>query len=264
MADNKVDLNDADLFDKLENAVEPGLRDAPPKKEAKKESDNKETTVEEDWKAKFEESEREKENIAKRYEASSKEGKRLGQVEEEYNRLKPYEALLSRIGTDEQLQKMIEDHVKGVQEQPEFEDIITDPKKFSTMISSTVGAELDKRLGLQKQELEKEKKIQERIARDREFQSKYNLTADQMDEFKEKMKEKTLTHEDMWQLVYGKEIEQKKQNFEMNDVISQLQKAGALPKSLGSLESTENEKSDIDSVFDALKGTSKNVDDMLR
>jgi len=132
------------------------------------------------------------------------------------------------------------------------------------MISSTVGSELDKRLGLQKQELEKEKKIQERIARDREFQSKYNLTADQMDEFKEKMKEKTLTHEDMWQLVYGKEIEQKKQNFEMNDVISQLQKAGALPKSLGSLESTENEKSDIDSVFDALKGTSKNVDDMLR
>ena len=266
MADNKVDLNDPGFMEQLEESIEPNLKDKPPEKVEKKEPENKgEETVGEDLKKRLDELEKEKTNLEKRYEASSKEGKRLAEIEREYNRLKPYEALLNRIGTDEQLQKKIEQHVKGeLEEQPEFEEILTDPKKFTSMISQTVGAEIDKRLGMQREEDQKKRLVEERQARDLAFQNKYNLTEEQMEEFKEKMREKTLTHEDMWQLVYGKEIEQKKQNFEMQDVIAQLQKAGALPKSLGGVESSGNDKSDIDAVFDKIKGTSRNVDDMLK
>ena len=196
-----------------------------------------------------------------------REGKRLGGIENEYNKLKPYEPLLSRIGNDEQLQKIIENHIKGVsgEDKPSFEDVLTDEKAFTNVIAQTVGAELDKRLNIQRQEDEKHRQENERAARDREFQNKYNLTDEQMDDFREKMKGKVLTHEDMYKLVYGKELEQKKEQNELKELLAQLQKTGHIPKSLASLQSTpEDEKSEADEVFDSLKGTTSSVDDMLK
>jgi hypothetical protein len=273
MAENKadkVDFNSEEFQTDLEKKIEPNLREDPPvKKEDKKVDENKsqEPTVEEDWKKKFEDLNKDYENLGKRYDGSTKEGKRLAAIEEEYNKLKPYEPLLGRIGSDDSLQKKIESHIKGVsdEEKPSFEDVLTDEKAFTNVIATTVGAEIDKRLGIQREEDERQRRETERLARDKEFQGKYNLTDEQMGDFMDKMKGKILTHEDMYKIVYGKDIEQKKEQNAVQDLLTQLQKSGSLPRTLASLQSTpEDEKTETDEVFDSLKNTTSDVDDMLK
>ncbi len=274
--DDKVDFNSDEFHAKLEKQTEPGLReDLPVKKEDKKPAENKATdnkadekiTVE-DLQKKYDDLVKEKENTEIRYEASNKEGKRLGLVEEEYNKLKPYEELLSRIGSDDPLQKIIENHIKGVsnEEKPGFEDILTDEKAFTSAIAATVGQEMDKRLGIERDRTDKERREVERQAKDKDFQSKYNFSDEKMGEFRDKMKEKTLTHEDMYKLVYDEELEQKKEQAGLQDTLAQLLKSSDLPKTLASIQSinVDDEKTETDRVFDSLKGQVSSVDDMLK
>ncbi len=270
--DDKVDFNSDEFHTKLEEQIEPGLREKKPdKKEDKKPAENKadEKITVEDLQKKYDDLVKEKENTEIRYEASNKEGKRLGLVEEEYNKLKPYEELLSRIGSDDPLQKIIENHIKGVsnEEKPGFEDILTDEKAFTSAIAATVGQEMDKRLGIERDRTDKERREVERQAKDKDFQSKYNFSDEKMGEFRDKMKEhKMLTHEDMYKIVYDEELEQKKEQAGLQDTLAQLLKSSDLPKTLASIQSinADDEKSETDRVFDSLKGQVSSVDDMLK
>ena len=274
MADNKaktVDLDSEEFHANLEKELEPTLRDDPPKKEVKKPAENKaeEKPTVEELQKKYDELIKEKENIAVRYDASSKEGKRLAQEMEELNKLKPYEPLLSRIGNDEKLQQLIESHIKGEakEEKIDLDEALTSEEAFRKAVSKeaarTVAAELDKRLGIERERNDRERRESQRREDERRFQREHGLTDEKMEEFKEKMKGVKLTHEHLWQLTMGEELKAKKEQNITNEKLLQLLKTQGLPKSLASLSSKEDEVSEVDDIFNALSKVDSSVDSML-
>ena len=274
MVDNKaakVDLNSQDFHDDLEAKLEPTLRDVPPKKEVKKPAENKaeEKLTVEDLQKKYDDLIKEKDNISVRYDASSKEGKRLAQEMEDYNKIKDFTPLLSRIGNDEKLQQLIENHIKGEtpEEKIDLDEALTSEEAFRKAVSKeaarTVASELDKRLGIERERTDRERKETQRRDDERRFQTEHGLTDEKMEEFKEKMKGVKLTHEHLWQLTMGEELKAKKEQNITNEKLLQLLKTQGLPKSLASLSSREDEVSEVDDIFNSLKKVDTSVEDLL-
>lgn len=268
MADNKakeVDLSSPEFMDNLETALEPNLR-TEPEKPKEKEADNKAekvTTVASDWEKLFKEEQSKREQIEKRYESSSKEGKRLA---EQLDNLKPYEPLLSTIGSDAELQKKIEQHIKGFpakEDEVDFDEILTDKEKFAQAVRSEAGKVAKELLSAEREKDSKERKRDQILSEEKKFQEQYELSEDQMDEFRDWMKKTPLTHERLWALKNHKEVGKKKDSNDLQEKLSQLLKNQGLPKTLASMGSTEVDKDPVDAIMDVfLKDSS--VDNLLR
>jgi hypothetical protein len=259
----KIDL------DALEDKIEPSLRTKDDNKSTP--GDNKpikkEDAAEKDWKAEYDLLVKEKENIVLRYDTSSKEGKRLA---EELESLKTFEPLINRIGSDEELQQLIQGHIKGgksKQEEIDPTELLAEPDKYSKYLTETVLNGIDKRLLEFKSEVQQERQketIEEkRKLNEIDFMKKNNLDSEKMDEFKGWMKKTNLSLEDLWLLKNKNEIFQNISSNRSDETLSHLMKTSKINPSLNSLASMEEEKTNDELVWNAVKQNTTTIADLL-
>ena len=250
---DKVDLNNPDFHDKLEEALEPNLRsekkevEKPAKEVSDENKSEKKETVEEDWKKKFEDLASEKTNLEKRYEGSSKEAKRL---KEENEKLLPYAPLLHEIGQDPDLRKKIEDHVAGKDSEKEtvdFDEILTDEEKFKKAVRAEADARIKEVLDADRKRSAEERRRDEIQAERLAFQRDNGFTDEQMNDLDEFAKGTKIGYPQIHAIreyeKSNKDVDSKKQENQTNEILAHLAKTGRLPKTLASLSSTEQDES---------------------
>ena len=269
MGDNKP-TEKIDL-DSLEDQIEPNLRNAKDDNKSTQDdnkSEKKEEAAEKDWQKEYDLLLKEKENTDLRYDTSSKEGKRLA---EELEGLKTYEALINRIGSDEELQQLIQGHIKGEKKKTEEEidptELLAEPQKYGEYLTETVLSGIDKRLSAFESKIQEERQketvAEKRKSEEIEFMKKRGWDETKMEEFKEKLKQKQLTLDDMDLIVNKEEIFKKIASGKANETLDHLMKTSGRNPSLASTVSEEDEKSQDELVWAAVKKTSNTVEDLL-
>ena len=270
--DNKPAENPVD-FDALESQLEPDLRtsdDNKPTKDDNKSKPAKKENIEgKNWEEKYNLLVKEKENSDLRYETSSKEGKRLS---DELKDLTPFKELMNRIGTDEKLQQKIKDHIGGkkeseVKEEINADELLASPPEYAKYmtekVTESVLSAMDKRLSAHDEKNKEADIAEKRQTNEIEFMKKRGWDETKMEDFKEKMKKKQLTLDDMDLILNRDEIFKNIAEGKSNETLEHLKSISDKNPSLAHIQSAEEEKSDDAAVFDVLKKQDATIEDML-
>ena len=149
------------------------------------------------------------------------------------------------------------------------EDFVFDPDEAMSkpdsdsakVLSATIDGVVQKRLT---DALSTQKNENNRLQKESEFRSKYNLSEDQWTEFMSFAKGKTLQLDDIYYLMNrGKREQQIAQNANQQ-VTDQMKKVKERPQSLASQGSaSEPQKNPEDSVFEEILGIDRTLDNVL-
>ena len=209
-------------------------------------------------------------NWEKRYQDSSREGKRLN------NRLKelePYMPVLDAMKEDPELITHVRNYFEGGGQAPTSmkerleldEDFVFDqdeaysnPESDSAKImGATIDGVVKKRL---KEALSFQKNEQVKASREGNFRQKHNMNDDEWGSFVEYAKNHTLQLDDIY---YLKNRENRESNIEMEankSVSNQMQKTQSQPTTLAASGSTPVSTSTEDNLFDAILGIDKKLE----
>ena len=208
--------------------------------------------------------------MQKRYSDSSREAKRLnGKLQE----IEPYMPILDAMRDDPNLITHVRNYFEGGGQAPESmaqnmelpedfsfdpDDAFTDPKSDSAKVfGATVDGIVQRRLN---NELGKQKKENQRLARETAFRQKVDMTEDEWSTFVKFAKNKSLELDDIYYLMRRKERESNIADNARQQVATQMKKVQEQPRSLATAGSVEVETSQDDQVFDALLGIDQKLD----
>ena len=277
-APESVGMSSDGFFEALDTQVNGGILDAPPSQEQTTsqslEDAGNDFLAEQQQKESPVEGQADVENLQKRYSDSSREAKRLsGRL----NEVEPYLPILDAMREDPNLVSHVRNYFEGGGQTPVSmkeqlnlnEDFVFDPDEAMSkpdsdsakVLSATIDGVVQKRLT---DALSTQKNENNRLQKESEFRSKYNLSEDQWTEFMSFAKGKTLQLDDIYYLMNrGKREQQIAQNANQQ-VTDQMKKVKARPQSLASQGSaSEPQKNPEDSVFEEILGIDRTLDNVL-
>jgi len=209
-------------------------------------------------------------NWEKRYQDSSREGKRLNKQLQD---IEPYMPILSAMKDDPELITHVRNYFEGGGQAPtsmkerleldedfvfDHDEAYSNPESDSAkLMGATIDGVVKKRL---KEALSFQKNEQVKATREGNFRQKHNMNDEEWGTFVDYAKNHTLQLDDIY---YLKNRENRENNIEMEAnkrVSSQMQKTQSQPTTLAASGSTPVSSSTEDTLFDAILGIDKKLE----
>ena len=277
--ESAIGMSSDGFFEALDTQVNGGiLDDAPPSSEQatsqEMQSAGNQFLAEQQQKESPAEGQADIENLQKRYSDSSREAKRLsGRLSE----VEPYMPILDAMKEDPNLVSHVRSYFEGGGQAPVSmkeklnldEDFMFDPDEAMSkpdsdsakVLAATIDGVVQKRLT---DALSTQKQENQRLTKESEFRSKYNLSEEQWKQFVSFAKNKTLQLDDIYYLMNKGQREQQIAQNANQEVTNQMKRVQERPQSLASTGSaSEPQKSPDDSVFEEILGIDTTLENVL-
>ena len=202
--------------------------------------------------------------LQKRYSDSSREAKRLNG---KLNELEPYMPILDAMREDPNLIQHVRNYFEGGGQAPQTmteklqlsedfmfdaDDAFGNPNSDSArVLGATVDGIVQQRLG---QALKGQKAENQRLTKETTFRNKHEMSDDEWNDFVSYAKGKSLELDDIYYLKNRQNRDSKIADDARKQVATQMKKAQDQPRSLATAGSVPVEKTQEDSVFDAIVG----------
>ena len=215
----------------------------------------------------------------KRYEDSSREAVKLS---EQYRSVEPFVPVLEAMKNDSGLVDHVRDYLKnggkpaqsvqerlGLDEDFVFDaNDITDPdsdsaKVMNAHVDSMVQQRVGQMLNVEKQRAQKIQQSQARIAEERAFMQKNNMSKDQFNSFKEKAQQHVMTLDDVNYLLNRNQNNTNVANSTKAEMLNQMKNVRNMPTSASGANSQGQQRSQSDEVFDLINGFDNDVDNLF-
>ena len=212
-------------------------------------------------------------NLSKRYADSSREAKRLNN---RIGELEPYMPILDAMRKDPNLVSHVRGYFEGggvapksMKEQLGLDDeVVFDPdeafsnpkSESSQLFQATIDGVVQRRLAQANQNMAQEN---QRLSDERSFRDKHEMSDEDWTSFQNFAKSKKLELDDIYYLMNRKDRDKKIAEETSRNVTKQMKNVQNRPSSLASAGNTQiQEKSQEDSVFDALLGVDENFNSL--
>jgi len=267
--DAVMGMNSDNFFEELDNQVNGAIIDEP-SQPTSSQSDNTQTSPNVEVQNSEESTNENVDNLQKRYSDSSREAKRLNG---KLNEIEPYMPILDAMREDPNLITHVRNYFEGGGQTPETmteklnlgEDFVFDPDEaFSKpdsdsakVFGATVDGIVQRRLNnaLQGQKVENQK-----LAKETDFRSKHEMDDKQWSEFVNFAKSKSLELDDIYYLMNRKNRDEKIATNARQEVQNKMREVQQQPGTLATQGSVQTEKSPDDSVFDAILGSTNELE----
>ena len=263
-----MDMNTDDFFETLDNQVNGAIIDEPSQPTSEYESDNTQSSPNAEVQ---EEVSDEVDTLQKRYSDSSREAKRLnGKLSE----LEPYMPILDAMREDPNLITHVRNYFEGGGQTPQTmteklnldedftfdaDDAFSQPESDSAkVLGATIDGIVQRRLNgaLQGQRVENQK-----LAKETDFRSRHEMNDEQWSTFVEFAKSKSLELDDIYYLMNRKNRDGKIADNVRQEVHNKMREVQQQPGTLATQGSTTVEQSPDDSVFDAILGSTNELEE---
>jgi len=261
-----MDMDSNDFFETLDRQVNGAILDEPSQPTSEI-SDNTQTSPNAEVQS---EVSNEVDTLQKRYGDSSREAKRLnGKLSE----IEPYMPILDAMREDPNLITHVRNYFEGggqtlqtmteklnLDEDFTFDadDAFSQPESDSAkVLSSTIDGIVQRRLNgaLQGQKVENQK-----LAKETGFRQKHEMSDEQWSNFTEFAKSKSLELDDIYYLMNRKNRDEKIATNVRQEVHNKMREVQQQPGTLATQGSTAVEQSPDDSVFDAILGSTNELE----
>ena len=215
----------------------------------------------------------------KRYEDSSREAVKLS---EQYRNVEPFVPVLEAMKNDSGLVDHVRDYLKNggkpaqsVQEQLGLDEDfvfdandITDPdsdsaKVMNAHVDSMVQQRVGQMLNVEKQRAQKIQQSQARVAEERAFMQKNNMSEDQFNSFKEQAQQHVMTLDDVNYLLNRNQNNTNVANSTKAEMLNQMKNVRNMPTSASGANSQGQQRSESEEVFDLINGFDNDVDNLF-
>jgi len=267
--DTVMSMTSDDFFESLDNQVNSGIIDEPSQPTSNK-SDNTQTSP--NVEVQNEESaSNEVDTLQKRYSDSSREAKRLnGKLSE----IEPYMPILDAMREDPNLITHVRNYFEGGGQTPQTmteklnlgedfvfdaDDAFSQPDSDSAkVLGATVDGLVQRRLNsaLQGQRVENQK-----LAKETQFRQKHEMNDEEWRTFTDFAKSKSLELDDIYFLMNRKSRDENIANNARQEVHNKMKEVQQQPGTLATQGSTQVEKSPDDSVFEAILGSTNELEE---
>ena len=266
--DSVMSSTSDDFFEALDNQVNSGILEH--SQPTSVNSDNTQTSP--NAEVQNEESvSNEMDNLQKRYSDSSREAKRLnGQLKE----IEPYMPILDAMREDPNLITHVRNYFEGGGQTPQTmteklnlsedfqfdaDDAFSQPDSDSAkVLGATIDGVVQRRLNsaLQGQKVENQK-----LAKETNFRQKHEMNDEQWANFVDFAKSKSLELDDIYYLMNRKNRDEKIADNTRQEIHNKIKEVQQQPGTLATQGSTQVEKSADDSVFDAILGSTNELEE---
>ena len=260
-----MDMNTDDFFETLDQQVNGAIIDEP-SQPTSEQSGNTQTSPN----VEVQEEVSEVDTLQKRYSDSSREAKRLnGKLSE----LEPYMPILDAMREDPNLITHVRNYFEGGGQTPQTmteklnldedfafdaDDAFSQPESDSArVLGATIDGIVQRRLNgaLQGQKVENQK-----LAKETDFRSRHEMTDEQWSTFVDFAKSKSLELDDIYYLMNRKNRDGKIADNVRQEVHNKMREVQQQPGTLATQGSTAVEQSPDDSVFDAILGSTNELE----
>ena len=260
-----MDMNTDDFFETLDQQVNGAIIDEP-SQPTSEQSGNTQTSPN----VEVQEEVSEVDTLQKRYSDSSREAKRLnGKLSE----IEPYMPILDAMREDPNLITHVRNYFEGGGQTPQTmteklnldedfafdaDDAFSQPESDSAkVLGATIDGIVQRRLNgaLQGQRVENQK-----LAKETDFRSRHEMTDEQWSDFTEFAKSKSLELDDIYFLMNRKNRDEKIADSARQEVHNKMREVQQQPGTLATQGSTAVEQSPDDSVFDAILGSTNELE----
>jgi len=261
-----MDMNTDDFFETLDQQVNGAIIDEP-SQPTSEQSDNTQTSPN----VEVQEEVSEVDTLQKRYSDSSREAKRLnGKLSE----IEPYMPILDAMREDPNLITHVRNYFEGGGQTPQTmteklnldedftfdaDDAFSQPESDSAkVLGATIDGIVQRRLNgaLQGQKVENQK-----LAKETEFRQKHEMSDEKWSNFVEFAKSKSLELDDIYYLMNRKNRDGKIADNVRQEVHNKMREVQQQPGTLATQGSTAVEQSPDDSVFDAILGSTNELEE---
>ena len=261
-----MDMDSNDFFETLDRQVNGAILDEPSQPTSEI-SDNTQTSPNAEVQS---EVSNEVDTLQKRYGDSSREAKRLnGKLSE----IEPYMPILDAMREDPNLITHVRNYFEGGGQTPQTmteklnldedfafdaDDAFSQPESDSAkVLSSTIDGIVQRRLNgaLQGQKVENQK-----LAKETDFRQKHEMSDEEWSNFTEFAKSKSLELDDIYFLMNRKNRDEKIATNVRQEVHNKMREVQQQPGTLATQGSTAVEQSPDDSVFDAILGSTNELE----
>ena len=260
-----MDMNTDDFFETLDQQVNGAIIDEP-SQPTSEQSGNTQTSPN----VEVQEEVSDVDTLQKRYSDSSREAKRLnGKLSE----LEPYMPILDAMREDPNLITHVRNYFEGGGQTPQTmteklnldedfafdaDDAFSQPESDSArVLGATIDGIVQRRLNgaLQGQKVENQK-----LAKETDFRQKHEMNDEQWSKFVEFAKSKSLELDDIYFLMNRKNRDEKIADSARQEVHNKMREVQQQPGTLATQGSTAVEQSPDDSVFDAILGSTNELE----
>ena len=261
-----MDMDSNDFFETLDRQVNGAILDEPSQPTSEI-SDNTQTSPNAEVQS---EVSNEVDTLQKRYGDSSREAKRLnGKLSE----IEPYMPILDAMREDPNLITHVRNYFEGGGQTPQTmteklnldedfafdaDDAFSQPESDSAkVLGATIDGIVQRRLNgaLQGQKVENQK-----LAKETDFRSRHEMNDEQWSNFTEFAKSKSLELDDIYYLMNRKNRDGKIADNVRQEVHNKMREVQQQPGTLATQGSTAVEQSPDDSVFDAILGSTNELE----
>ena len=260
-----MDMNTEDFFETLDQQVNGAIIDEP-SQPTSEQSGNTQTSPN----VEVQEEVSEVDTLQKRYSDSSREAKRLnGKLSE----IEPYMPILDAMREDPNLITHVRNYFEGGGQTPQTmteklnldedfafdaDDAFSQPESDSAkVLGATIDGIVQRRLNgaLQGQKVENQK-----LAKETDFRQKHEMSDEEWSNFTEFAKSKSLELDDIYFLMNRKNRDEKIADSARQEVHNKMREVQQQPGTLATQGSTAVEQSPDDSVFDAILGSTNELE----
>ena len=267
--DSVTDMTSDDFFEQLDNQVNGGIIDEP-SQPTSEQSGNTQTSP--NAEVQSEESvPNEMETLQKRYSDSSREAKRLnGKLSE----IEPYMPILDAMREDPNLISHVRNYFEGGGQTPQTmteklnlgEDFVFDPddafsqpeSDSAKVLGATIDGVVQRRLS---SALQGQRQENQKLAKETNFRQKHEMNDEQWSQFVDFAKSKSLELDDIYYLMNRKNRDGKIADNARQEIHNKMKEVQQQPGTLATQGSVTTEKSPDDSVFDAILGSTNELEE---
>jgi len=256
-----------DFFEALDNQVNGGILEEPSQPTSEQSGNTQSSPNAE---VQVEESNNDMDTLQKRYSDSSREAKRLNG---KLNELEPYMPILDAMREDPNLITHVRNYFEGGGQTPQTmteklnldEDFVFDadeafqkPESDSArVLGATIDGVVQRRLN---SALQGQKQENQKLAKETNFRQKHEMNDEQWSKFVEFAKSKSLELDDIYYLMNRKNRDGKIADNARQELQNKMKEVQQQPGTLATQGSTQTEQSPDDSVFDAILGSTNELE----
>ena len=265
--DSVMDMTSENFFESLDAQVNSAIIE--PSQPTSVQSDNTHSSPNEE--VQEQEVSSELDTLQKRYSDSSREAKRLnGKLSE----IEPYMPILDAMREDPNLISHVRNYFEGGGQTPQTmteklnlgEDFVFDPDEaFSQpesdsakVLGATIDGVVQRRLN---SALQGQRQENQKLAKETNFRQKHGMNDEQWSQFVDFAKSKSLELDDIYYLMNRKNRDEKIADNARQEVHDKMKQVQQQPGTLATQGSVTTEKSPDDSVFDAILGSTNELEE---
>ena len=264
-----MDMTSDNFFEELDSQVNGAIIDEP-SQSTSNQSNNMQTSPNAEVQNENPQS-NDVETLQKRYSDSSREAKRLsGKLSE----LEPYMPVLDAMREDPNLIAHVRNYFEGGGQTPQTmteklnlgedfvfdaEDAFSQPESDSAKVmGATIDGIVQRRLN---SALQGQKQENQKLAKETDFRQRHNMSDEQWSQFVDFAKSKSLELDDIYYLMNKKGRDEKIADNTRQELHNKMREVQNQPGTLATQGSTPVEKSPDDSVFEAILGSTNELEE---